>query len=641
VLIAYAFLGTVAAEREVDSGNGMNLLDRWNIHQEEASKAEEMSTPMGKDGPRGFSYLDGPYPNAQDNGALGTDPPDVQHMPWGSHHVSDVNTYPPASMFEKIYRPTDAGGAYIVGEVHEIYTGDQNGNGNGLDNDGDGCVDEYIGKGPWDIPPYCDVIPDAMVIYETGGSPRLGGKNGDLLVNLDWYDHVEVLELYRALASPRWNAYQLRGTMYYPQVAGEFISYYSIEWMNRVNSNPEMDNDRNDWYLGSVDARFFPSRAPKNQACSAGIRHYKDATYERVDGWVVTSYSLVEFYDDFDWNGDGDKKDHVAAYYAINPSTGNCRIGVNGAVGGQLVRNSGEILMPRYTYEKSDGRDWDKDGYLYEYVRLYHNIDSTWSVKGKIYRSYTFKPLLIAHQKYGFGWWGVIDDEWTYDAHPLNTGGSFYKYVGSSQGYYHTYYFTTADEDNNRHTPLPTHFVAIGMPTATLGGKCIVITSYEYYLEYANIDLIGSRADGNGDGDTSDHLGLIFCITQSGGGGFVVEPTSKYAKGLYNDPLPFIWLGTVIAYSSNGISGPGYVLFQRTEPELHDDCDGDGVVGFTYGYCYTMYRFAIPPGGDGGKGKTPRGDDGGPPITTSEVPVDYHFKGIGAGWDGPSSKRTV
>jgi hypothetical protein len=212
-----------------------------------------------------------------------------------------------------------------------------------------------------------------------------------------------------------------------PQISGEYISYYSHEMYNGVNSNPEMDTDFADYYVGSIDARYFPTRSPVDRACSAGVMVDPFATYRRDDGFVVTGYELVEGYDGKDWNGDGDMNDHVSAYYATGPRTGNCRDNaVNTGVSGSSPRSSGVLLMPGYTYETGDGRDWDQDGNMFEYMQLYHEINTTWTMKGPIYTSYTFTASVPS---WGFGWWGLFSSYYQFQTYPLEFGGAYHRYL--------------------------------------------------------------------------------------------------------------------------------------------------------------------------------------------------------------------
>ncbi|UCD91843.1 MAG: hypothetical protein JSV43_06290 [Methanobacteriota archaeon] len=564
--------------------------------------------------PEAFTYADGPFPMIQDNGAPKGVSIGFHELPWGDNYVSDI-FYSSEHNFPQPFAITAGAGDFLVGEIHENYIGDQNGNlieewlvffyylpwgKDGLDNDGDGCIDERAMLPPW---PPCDNIPDAMVIYETGGSPSLGGDDGSLLINLDWYSGVEGIEIYRAFVSPEWKALRFRGMMYYPQIAGEFISYYAYEGVNGVNANPEMDSDQRDWYVGNIDARGFPGRSPVNHACAAGFQFYSGVTYKRDDGWIVTSFNLVEFYDNHDWNGDGDTVDHVAAYYAIDKVTGDCRRNaVNTGVAGFNPKNAGTVLTPSYTYDNRDGRDWDQDGFMYECMQLWHDVNSSWNMKGPVYTSYTFTATVPA---WGFGWWGVYNDERLTEAFPLEFGAGFQEYLGYPY-YYETRFVLTSDEDGDRHTMLPQYRASYGQPIGVAGGRCVVMFAREYYLAYAGIQLMPypPYGDGNGDRDSSDTLGYVFCPDEIGGAAnFIVEPTSKYAKGLYRDPYPFIWLGYITYHGALEIDGSTTIVFYRSEYDLDDDCDGNLGIGFTY--CYVFYQISVQKGGRVGEEKMP------------------------------------
>jgi hypothetical protein len=589
VLVACAFIGVTAARLSDQQNEGMSAYERWTSLRSQMSVPESLSSTDSD--PNAFSYEDGPFPTIQDNGAPeGVSPNgDPPLLPYYVSAITGFNSI-------GFLNPTSGAGDFLVGDTHEYWIGDQNGNGivegvvfyyfipwmkDGIDNDGDGCIDEKLS-----FPP-CDDIPDAVVIYETGGSPSLGGDDGSLLVNHDWYSNIGSVEVYRTFVSPKWGAYRIRGIVYHPLMAGEFISYYAREMVNGVNANPEMDRDQNDWYVGNIDARGFPARPPINHVCSAGFQHDTGVTFMRDDGWVVTSFNLVESFDNHDWNGDGDSTDYVTAYYATDPVTGDCRCNsVNTAVVGAIPKNTGTVLTPAYTYEYSDKRDWDQDGNRFEYMQLYHEIDSTWNLKGPVYTSVTFTAPV---PRWGFGWWGVASDYYGYESFPLKFGGVYSRYIAFKGT--HTYLFLTSDEDGNRHTKLPQYDVTYGQPAQTLGGECVNIFVREYRLENAGVKLIGGRADGNGDGDTSDTLHCIYCPGKTGGGGnFVVEPTSKFAKGMYTHPYSYIWLGWAVS-GAEIVNGTVTIPVVRTEYELYTDCNADGSIDYTF--CNSYYQLHL------------------------------------------------
>lgn len=599
VMLASAFSAIASENVDVDTSTKMTALDNYLLAKTELERQSVMGvTPYVSDVEGSFTYVDGPYLRYQDDGS----PPGPDHMPWGSHYVSDVMYTPPHNPGGWYsYDATGGAGKFGTGDTHESFIGDQNGNGDlewvagfsyrpwgedGIDNDGDGCVDEKT-YGDWDGQVGCDLIPDQITYYETGGLGDAGGDDGDLLSNVDWYSGQQQTEIWRAFVSPKWMAYQLRGFMYYPQMAGEFVSYYAFEESNKVNANPEMDNDRSDYYVGNIDARGFPSRAPANYACAAGYQLYMGITFLREDGWVVTSFELREFYDDHDWNMDGDKIDAIAAYYAVDPLTGKCRNNaVNTGVQGTLPRNSGEILTPSYTMESRDSRDWDQDGSFDAVTMLYHEINTTWNLKGKIYTSVTFTASVPS---WGFGWWGVYSDSYQNQPHPLKFGGAFSKYMGYEEGYYHAFFFLTSDEDGNRHTEPPHYDISYGSPSGTPGGVCVQVIAREAHLEIAGVKLMNNKADGNGDDDTADMLVLVYCPDESGGGGeYIVENTSKFAKGLYQDPIPYIAVVGLVYYSADGTDSNGLCImpFANSEVYLHDDANGDLLVESIWYHVY-------------------------------------------------------
>ncbi|UCD91773.1 MAG: hypothetical protein JSV43_05905 [Methanobacteriota archaeon] len=609
LMMATAFSAIASAHNDEDITSTPNALEQWlavKEFQNEAYAYIEEVSPTNYDGEM-FAYEDGPFPMYDDNGRP---PGSPLHLPWGGHYVSDINSLPPHNPgIGSSTIHSGAAGFVSVGAIHESYLGDQNGNGilewlvyyndktlgtDGKDNDGDGCIDE---KAYWQWDPSrggpCDLIPDQITFYETGANPDIGGESGDLLVHVDWYSSPASIEIYRINVSPRFMTTKVRALGLYPEIAGDFIAFSGPEFYYQENANDDMDDDMYDLFVGSIDVRGFPGRQPVTHACAAGIHGRRGVTFQRDDGWVVTSFELIEFFDRHDWNGDGDIFDRVAAYYAIDPATGNCRENVvNGGVQGAYAKNSGYVLTTGYTLEWLDDRDWDKDGWKFEFVQLWHDIESTWRMKGEVYKSHTFR----AHPpKWGFGWWGLYNDNYQSQTFPLRFGGAYYRNLGRSEGYYHTYFFLTADEDGNRHTMLPRHYVGIGQPGGSPGGVCIQMFVREYNAEYAGIKLIGGIADGNGDGDTEDTLEYIFCLDETGNGDFIVEPTSKYAKGYYQDPIPF-YAARYIWFSSGGalqghVSLPGYY----NELLIHDDSNGNLILeDFWY---HTTYQFNLGPGG--------------------------------------------
>ena len=608
LMVSMAFAAVAAAEDDAPVAPAMTPYENYMFAKADLDALEAKGVvPHNNPNDDGFSYTDGPFPEFQDDGS----PPGVSDLPPFDHYASDLFWMTPNGPGGWWSQDAMGGaGQFAGGDTHESWIGDQNGNGiiewitgfsdrergwNGVDDDGDGCIDEKtygLGGSPYAPQFGCDMIPDQIVYYETGGMVDAGGDTGDLLTNVDWYSAIQATEVYRAYVSPRWMAYQLRGFTNYPQMAGEFISYYAYEGSNGVNANPEMDSDMSDYYVGNIDARGFPGRPPVDTACASGQQLYMGITFMRDDGWVVTSYMAYEYYDaSTDWNGDGDTNDWVAAYYAIDPVTGSCRDNVvNTGVYGYYPRNTGVLLMPGYTYENNDARDWDQDGYLFEYALLYHDIESTWAMKGHVYTSYTFTASVPA---WGFGWWAIYHDYYQFQTFPLKFGGSFYNYVPYPV-YYDTYYFLVADEDGNRHTMLPHYWVGKGQPGQTPGGECITIWDREYNYEYLNIDLVGSIADANGDGDTGDTFDFIYCPDKAGGGSYIVEPTSKFAKGEYNTPIPILAI-SYLYYASDGNAG-GLVIvpFFFPESSLRDDAMGDLMISGVYYHIYYWLQLTKP-----------------------------------------------
>ncbi len=562
-LLTCVFIGPALMGSSNDSMDRTNSFEKWLRFTEQMGTSGYSSHVA--DDPGGFSYQDGPYPLTDEDGSyLGT-PFDDQPCwpPWENCYISDVMRDASHQLVDFSSNPIKTAGNFVVGENHESRIGDKNGNGilewvviflyipwmyDGLDNDGDGCFDEK-NTGLQSGQAGCDNMYDGAVVYETGGKPIAGGDKGDLLINLDWYSVEPSFEMFRATVSPLFQAYAVRGFMQNLHIAGEFVSYQASESDNFVNSNPEIDNDLDDSYVGNIDARMFPARAPVNNVCSAGIMSDEiSPTYKRKDGRIITTYELVEGFDGRDWNGDGDTNDNVIAYYAVDPHTGYCRIGVNSAVQGISPQTSGEIIVPGYTSEWGDSRDWNGDGDRSDYVKLYHDINSTWRLRGRIYRSSTYYNHIISLQGYGFGWWALINNGYNlyFPILPFEFGGAYTQYVGSSGGFYNSYFFVTSDEDGDRHTKLPEHYIIVGKVMGIVGNRCVLIEAWEWYTYYAGLRLYDGKPDANGDRDWNDAFSMIFCPDERGGSGsFIVDETAKYAKGLYYDPVPAIWEGYV------------------------------------------------------------------------------------------------
>ena len=620
LMVGMAFAVLASAEEQAPTTLATTPFENWQDYLEMKAGIEEMEEQGIKaydavSDEEYFTYTDGPFPIYNDDGS----PPGPHHPPnWGSHYVSQVNYEPPHSgggwwMVEAM----GGSGEFSGGNSHETYfLGDQNGNGilewlagfsyrehgwDGIDNDGDGCVDE---KAFWQWDPLrgttCDLIPDQVTYYETGGLVDSSGEAtatflaGSLVTNVDWYSAITATEIYRAFVTPKWMAFQLRGRTNYPDGVGEFISYYAYESQNGVNANPEMDNDMSDAYVGVIDARGFGTgTSPVDYACAAGMQAYMGHTFLRDDGVAIIAFYLYEYYDGADWNDDGDTSDYSVAYFALDPVTGNCRISaVNTGVYGYFPTSSGSLITPMYTSESSDRRDWDGNGVNSGYRKLYHTVDSTLAMAGRVYTSFTFTAPVPA---WGFGWWAMYDTT-TYRTYPMKFGVGFQIYTSPAQAYYHTVIVLTADEDGNRHTMLPRYDVALGYPGQALGGECLFINNREPYLRTANIWLMptGVAGDANGDGVAFQFAILLFCPAETGGGGnFIVEPTSKYALGMYITPIPFVMtVSYSYYYDAAGMAG-GLVMIPTNQMETYlyvDDLDGDLVArSSNYGAGPTYY----------------------------------------------------
>lgn len=249
-----------------------------------------------------FSYEDGPYPIPNDDGSVGVLRPPSRD--WGDHYVSDIMYRPPNNPGGG-YSPDATGGAgnFAVGNTHESFIGDQNGNGildwvsffsykpwgeDGTDNDGDGCIDEKT-YGDWDGQVGCDLVPDQFSYFAVGGIPDIGGKDGTLVVFVEWYHGPPTTNLYRIFVTPRWTSHAIGLGINPSRLADneDYISFVAHESDTGVNANPELDNDLDDYYVGNLDARGFPSVLPTAHACFA--------SYQVLVGTILFAMTGTQF----------------------------------------------------------------------------------------------------------------------------------------------------------------------------------------------------------------------------------------------------------------------------------------------------------------------------------------------------------
>ncbi|UCD92316.1 MAG: hypothetical protein JSV43_08905 [Methanobacteriota archaeon] len=492
-----------------------------------------------------FSYYSGPYPIANDDGSL----PGVNSLT-----LKELMDNPPYYIGTgmEVYGASDY---YVAGAAHEEYFDDVNGDGllewvafyfdmglsvNGVDDDGDGCVDEKSNLTK--DGQVCDNIPDGVVFFNTGG---VGDVYGNLIVFHDIWN--EFLGFFRIGSSPRWVKQGIRiGQIHYPQLIGEFAVYYANEADNNINVNKKIgDKDKMDWYVGMVDARRFPSRSPKNHVCRTGYQLYMGSGHLREDGSAVVAFELHEYFDeapgyDNDYNDDGDTSDKVLAYYIVDSRSGKCRNFVNTGVFGMYPKSGGNVITSSTVSEISDQRDWDFDGSISGYVSVWHDVTSTEEMAGDPYFGHTFStpvPRGPAGQtdSYGFGFTGMYVNAHDARSWPLEFGAAYQKYVGYPV-YYEVHYGHILEEDGLQWTELPGHRLHEGYPFDTPGGICIGVLGREQYI-----------GDINGDGDQEDTAAAFFCPDPDvpGGGDWQIEPASPY----------MIWVtaGTTFYHSSGGI----------------------------------------------------------------------------------------
>ncbi|MCK4444579.1 MAG: hypothetical protein KAW09_08545, partial [Thermoplasmata archaeon] len=112
-------------------------------------------------------------------------------------------------------------------------------------------------------------------------------------------------------------------------------------------------------------------------------------------------------------------------------------------------------------------------------------------------------------------------------------------------------------------------------------------------LNYAGIRLIGGIADANGDGDTDDAVYFIFCPDQIGGGGkYVYDSTTNFAKGYYWDPIPIAWMSISTPTKDLAIGSLVTIPITNFEVDLELDCNNDGQIDRSY--CHSYFQYDIP-----------------------------------------------
>jgi hypothetical protein len=567
-----------------------------------------------------FTDADGPYPPVNDDGSpkgvdlYGEPSPGAAATPYG-HYVSD-------KFWEVPYGPgggwalqvTGGSGDYGVGGSHEVYVGDVNGDSvinwvayysfapmftNGVDDDGDGCVDEKT-YGDYSGQSGCDMIPDGFVYWSEGSSPDAGGEDGSLMVVFDLYGSNQLVA-FRAGVTPPWGGYHFRGHLYYPGIdfVSDFAYFYSYEgyWGMNVNAAAG-DTDTYDTLIGTIDMRGFPLVAPTANMCGAGTKIYMGALSQLDDGRVIGTYHSYEYSDGRnDWNDDGDTYDNVGGYFVIDPVTGDCDQGVNLGMYMYYPRPAGNLVQGGTTYESSDRRDWNGDGDTWDAVLLWHDVSTSLSLVGQRYSSTTWTAPVPT---WGFGYTGCINDYGNIQSYPIKFGGSYYEYIGYPF-YYATYFWLKSDDDGIPNTMMPQYYIEIGQPESSPGEQCIGIYTREWYLSYGGVRLMPgtSVADGNGDGDDTDTISSLFCPDETGGGGeFVIEETSKYAQGLYIDDFPAKSNGYVY-FAASGMNAAGWGIMPSFWVEQddwyyygsqYDDANGDLLIGFQEWYTVFDWR---------------------------------------------------
>lgn len=554
-----------------DEGVGeQSAYDRYLSSQRMQREMSErrVTNPLSLSNDNSFSYESGPFPIANDDGSIP-----------GINSVSLVELFNnPPYFIGNGMEVTDAYEYYVVGDAHEMHFGDLNGDDilgwatfyfdmglsvNGVDDDGDGCVDETSHETPDGI--QCDTVPDAVVFFGVGGLPKI---DGDLVAYVDWY-FGGGLKLFRIGASPRWVGQSIRGfSGFFSNLVGDFVVFHGDEASENVNVNKAIgDKDLEDWFVGIIDARGFPGRPPKKHYCRTTAYHSDGGAYERQDGSIVVPFQLWEPSDeapgyDNDYNDDGDTFDKVIAYFIVNPRSGKCKKFVNTGVAGDYLDVAENVITAGKVYENVDSRDWNNDGSMYNHLPVWHDVTSTEKMAGGPYFGHTFRTPVPRGppgqpDSYGFGFTGLfVDRDIGFHLWPMEFGATYELYVGYPN-YYEAHYGNIMEEDGKQWTELPGHPLGVRLISA-VGGTCIFVWYSEDRLD----------ADVNGDGDKLDGVSAVYCPDPNvpGTGKWESEPASNYP--------PWFTMGSMFYYCSDGgknlITIP-FIDFEEWTPPVGGD----------------------------------------------------------------------
>ncbi len=520
----------------------------------------------GKMGNGQFSTIDGNAANSELG--LNIEPNADGSLPgMNSGSIMDLMDNPPYFIGWGL-EATAASDHYVVGHGHETYFGDVNDDGllswlvfyfdmglsvNGLDDDGDGCIDEA--RNVSSSGETCDNIPDAVVFFDTGYEPDISGDLVAYSMSVDG-----ALKVFRIGVTPRWVVPSVRDLLYvysHIEIAGEFVFYSASEFINYINVNKAIgDKDTSDYFIGMIDARGFPARPFKHHYCRTGGLIHGGSAYLRDDGSVLFSFPLSEPYDnapgyDNDYNDDGDTHDAVAGYFIVDPRKGRCNRAVNIGVSGYGGRVAGNVISVLGAYEEWDSRDWNNDGDMIDYVGLWHDATSTESLAGNPYFGYTFRTSVPRGppglpDSYGFGFTGVYSESRPKMPVPLEFGGAYYQ-DALYPYYWSGYYWHVLDEDWKQWTELPAYYIEHGEPVDDPGGVCLCIRG---------------RADFDGDGQF-EIVAAVYCPNRDepGTGEWESDPASSHP--------PWFPFGNYYSFSSGGtnlITLPYYYLKGWTPP---------------------------------------------------------------------------
>lgn len=379
---------------------------------------------------------------------------------------------------------TDSSDEILVGFSNEYDVGDLNGDGvlstwiwwsdytymaNGVDNDGDGCVDEQAGA------PGCDWTPDALIIVDSTSVSAYPNPliEGTLMA----WSYGAICYVYRIFVSPGIFPFAIRGVVDVLAIRNEFIAYQSVEAVAGVDVNGDGDSDP---FVGHIDSRGFPARPPINHPAYTGSAAVTEPASpyspisRRVFNGEAYAFSQGEHYDNADYNGDGDKTDFVVAYYEIDLITGGSLSKVNLGVQGWKARIDGETIGWD-AKEEFDDRDWNNDADKKDRIVLYHNINTGFTglvadELDPLIGAMVVTETVGAQERDRIVWSKRLGP--SKEGRPASASDPLVRLFKMP---HKTFYAKIEDEDSDPYTPLPKYKVkGIALPMDTWNGAILI-----------------------------------------------------------------------------------------------------------------------------------------------------------------------